>query len=738
MLNVDKSSNSYVVLNPTTGHMEEHVSSRDESLNMLTNMDTQRLLEQKHYTEVLSKAYRKTTMEYDPIALVTQNLSFNSANDLDTIVDANEKRSTTSSYKNEREATTQEVKDEPTYDLGAPVQDKLVNPYSARGTTFYSKAENEEEANRYNNLIDSTFGKNNEISKILKECIPCGLRKFDDLTFSTRNILLLNDITKRFRELWEKMCKLFQDLTTESLDDLCNLLNLMKYQCVPDLSALIALLTMMQLKYLNEIELSIDGLMSTLLGALLGPILSNISLTLDKYIDVIVNPIICVLAALESQMAKLDVASAMSARDRMIQSDYNRKKEFYDKKIAALNARKLKLANDKKNGFNYPTYDLPTISGEGGLTDTLRKRVDASVAKANRRKETGKVFDDNVVKENKIKTKAQELPFPNVDSIKNSIVSPYDGADEYDNDEDVGTEEQAIDTYDRRTIDVEMDNIDKAIARAQEMKKNYEKDPFSDAANAIANSSAAKAVNSARVGLAQGVEQMKANRQMLKDITNSLIATANDGINMINATLDAYKEEMLRTIFGRAESQEDQIDMAMKLQSIMRYIAITKALINLFKNGKKICQNQSSSDALGSFMQEYANGNPGQTPRFTAYAARDADGNELAIFTPPQTKLTASGLVSGEEQENLLKIDAFIEEDSIRKVNIYNELGEAEEANKKGILTDIGSVDGMELSTETNNGLNKKDNYVIMINNFCSDTNQKASFNKLKDWASNL
>jgi hypothetical protein len=44
----------------------------------------------------------------------------------------------------------------------------------------------------------------------------------------------------------------------------------------------------------------------------------------------------------------------------------------------------------------------------------------------------------------------------------------------------------------------------------------------------------------------------------------------------------------------------------------------------------------------------------------------------------------------------------------------------------------------MELTTETNNGLNKKDNYVIMINNFCSDTNQKASFNKLKDWASNL
>jgi hypothetical protein len=255
VLNVDKSSNSYVILNPTTGHIEEHVSSRDASLNMLANMDTQRLLGQKHYTEVLCKAYRKTSMEKDPIALVTQNLSFNSSSDLDTVVDANEKRSTTSAYKEtsgrKRDATKDGIKDEPTYDLGAPTQDKLVNPYSTRGTTFFSKAENEEEANRYNNLIDSTFGKNNEISKILKECIPCGLRKFDDLTFSTSNLLLLNDITKRFRELWEKLSKMFQDLQTESLEDLCNLLNLMKYQCVPDLSALIALFTMMQLKYFS-------------------------------------------------------------------------------------------------------------------------------------------------------------------------------------------------------------------------------------------------------------------------------------------------------------------------------------------------------------------------------------------------------------------------------------------------------------------------------------------------------
>jgi hypothetical protein len=107
---------------------------------------------------------------------------------------------------------------------------------------------------------------------------------------------------------------------------------------------------MMQLKYLNEIELSIDGLMSTLLGALLGPILANISLTLDKYIDVIVNPIICVIASLESQLAKLDVASAMSARDRMIRSEYARKREFYDRKIEVLKARKLKLKKDKKQG----------------------------------------------------------------------------------------------------------------------------------------------------------------------------------------------------------------------------------------------------------------------------------------------------------------------------------------------------------------------------------------------------
>jgi hypothetical protein len=141
----------------------------------------------------------------------------------------------------------------------------------------------------------------------LQECVPCFPRPDLGNIRPGEEIygMLENSFANRYEALIRRWKRLFSDPSV--YDDLCSIGDFMNQQCVPDLQGLIALLSLYSAKVADIKFISPQNMFMAMIGPIFAPIFQGLGDLLDQYVQMIVNPVLCVLNSLDKQIAKLDV-----------------------------------------------------------------------------------------------------------------------------------------------------------------------------------------------------------------------------------------------------------------------------------------------------------------------------------------------------------------------------------------------------------------------------------------------
>ncbi len=133
-----------------------------------------------------------------------------------------------------------------------------------------------------------------EIGKMITECIPCFDRLLDGMQLLPDGDLLeIHLLNIKIRtDLLDKIRALFKD--PGAFIDICELLKMLSHLCPADLLAIIALLTQYLAKLNLDFRFNLDFIIQ-LVGPILSPFLDALSAWLDKWIQLIIAPLICVV-----------------------------------------------------------------------------------------------------------------------------------------------------------------------------------------------------------------------------------------------------------------------------------------------------------------------------------------------------------------------------------------------------------------------------------------------------------
>ena len=161
--------------------------------------------------------------------------------------------------------------------------------------------------------------KGEQIGKLLTECIPCfdRLLDLDDLV-PDGDLLEVHLLNIQLRsDLLEQITNLFRD--PGMYIDICELLNLLARLCPQDLFAILALLTQYLAKLNLDVKFNINFIIN-LVGAILSPFLDALSQWLDKLIQMLVAPILCVMDHINetivlAQSMKIPLSEASTSID---------------------------------------------------------------------------------------------------------------------------------------------------------------------------------------------------------------------------------------------------------------------------------------------------------------------------------------------------------------------------------------------------------------------------------------
>ena len=141
----------------------------------------------------------------------------------------------------------------------------------------------------------------------ISECIPCGDRLKDLQNFIENLPARFLDILKSDIEATLGNLASFLDLLNgnEIFDDLCNLLNFLNFNCIPDLKMLLAVLAALAKKILSSIDINPFNILWDLLGTIMMPFLSGLEALLNQLLSLILAPITCMLNSLVFQISKI-------------------------------------------------------------------------------------------------------------------------------------------------------------------------------------------------------------------------------------------------------------------------------------------------------------------------------------------------------------------------------------------------------------------------------------------------
>lgn len=138
----------------------------------------------------------------------------------------------------------------------------------------------------------------------LKDCIPCQLRVISHLELFPR-LDLLGALETNLKEKLKQLMDLGRSLTSfNEYSDLCELLKLLNFMCIPDLQRLIVLLMALMILEVGQLD-ALIGFLQGLISPIFAPILMGLTSLLDQLEQLVVAPVQCIIDAINEQMDKL-------------------------------------------------------------------------------------------------------------------------------------------------------------------------------------------------------------------------------------------------------------------------------------------------------------------------------------------------------------------------------------------------------------------------------------------------
>jgi hypothetical protein len=543
--------------------------------------------------------------------------------------------------------------------------------------------------------------------KLLKTCIPCEFRKLSfTAEFTNPWAQTLEDLKKK----WKELLKMLRDLTTfkpgEFSLDLCNLFKFLDGQCIPDITGLLSLLSMMNVKYLDLSATSLSNIINQLVAPFLTPLIGSFTSNLDQYTDLIIGPLRCVVRALEQQIITLQeqINGAYNIADLNTTKFRMKEIEFYDAKIKSLRNRKLQIAKNERERE-------ARINGSNPSNEKLNGKVVTGQAYP---KYSNKTKIDLDREERLVQTRLIAGGI-SIGGSTNSLVG-Y----------------QVTNTEEEQTINSEIEQLEK---KKEEIRKELTKDSSYSPTNF---NGAISVTRQTRLALDNFENSFKS---IIGDLTDAV----NDGINLVKQSIDIYREEFQRLILGRVTTQQDQIEFTRLLQKIARLKSIVSAVADFKKAGQnmqKFCE-RGPANALGQIAKGIKeNDNSGM---FDFYNAVGSDGQPLILIAPGGAKVNVSSIEFENIKDDALFGDATFDLDSVTKTQTFNDLGEVDRLNREGIAPDLGNIDSkkIEISSNIRVGseldLHFKNSYAIISNEFCSKSAINfGSSDTVKKWAEDL
>ena len=152
-----------------------------------------------------------------------------------------------------------------------------------------------------------SFG--NALQAIVADCIPCKER-----ILSLLSINPIEDLWNYIDEMYQQSVAFILDLHDLLLGDksigvfadFCSLFKFLSFMCVPDLYSMILVLSKLMTKYAITMAQSKTSFMA-MIGRISGPALTPLAGIMDKYLQLIIAPMECVVAVLDTQLQKIDV-----------------------------------------------------------------------------------------------------------------------------------------------------------------------------------------------------------------------------------------------------------------------------------------------------------------------------------------------------------------------------------------------------------------------------------------------
>lgn len=466
-------------------------------------------------------------------------------------------------------------------------------------------------------------------NSLLEDCIPCDLRlhNADEFFTDLKSLDPFEELRRRYEELKRQFESLLNN--TEIIEDICNLLNFLDFQCMPDLYGIIALLTALMRKYSARMP-NLSGAFMQFIGPFFSPMLSGLNELLDKYIQMILKPVDCVVNSLDTQLAKLDVQRALNQNDVQEIAFHRRREGFLRRKIESLEERKSFLSDQINNGADPNRTPPQKIGGRprSSQSNLLRDVIDSDPS-------SPQGF-------------SAEVTFP--------------------------------DTNLTTTINEEISNIDDDLASLrEEYRKEYGPSGENNITQLLRDSRAPNptvigntrgSLRDARRGLASGLYELR--DQIL------------NGKHMVNDTVRLMREELTRLILGRAATSEEMLEGARDIQRIARLIGIVRSLSQLkaIANNPKLCENSNGdpSVALGSFLTS----NRGTQPTnnyYNVYVGDNEDGERSLLVAPSDAVLE----LADPESDSVRQLDNLDEINKLNNDGIPQNLGDI--TNKKVTAT---------------------------------------------------
>jgi len=575
------------------------------------------------------------------------------------------------------------------------------------------------------------FSSDKAVAQLLKSCIPCEFRKLEfTAEFGMPWANTLDDLKKK----WKDLLALLRNLTTfrpgEFSQDLCNLFKFLDGQCIPDITGLLSLLSLMQLKYTDLGSFSLGNIIGQLIAPFLSPVIGSFTSNLDRLSDMIVGPLRCIVRALEFQITELQeqINGAINIADLNRARYHQNQLDFIEAKAKALRnrQRQLNVSQIQRKNRDDGNQDLNALNSSN---PSLFSKIPSYVEPGNKdlyaREE--RLAETNFVR-NGLRVD------PN-NAVTNSIASGVEkiGITQYKN------EQQTF----QITIDKELENIDKELKKLQTQRQELQAKIGGSYKN-VSNRSNVN-FNSALNITTQTRFALDNMERSFNSIITELVAAVNDGIGIVKQSIDIYREEFQRLLLGRISTQQDQIEFTRLLQNIARLTSIVRAVNDFKKAGwnlKKFCE-RGADNALSQVAKSLkANDNSGM---FDFYRAQDADGNPLIVIAPGGAQLSVSSVDFDALGGDALFGDSNIDLDSVTKTITFNDLNEVDKLNREGIVPDLGNIDAKNIEINISNSTNSqldlhfKNSYAIISNEFCSKSAINfGSSDTVKKWAESL